>query len=104
MTLDECDAIFAEIRASTDSTRLKALFGQLVGPDCGIIRIGLHRGSIFWRVRPCGPGGYANVRDVTYPPIDLAGLNRLSARNEPRFYGSQRIETALLELPECAPG
>jgi hypothetical protein len=104
MTLDECDAIFAEIRTSTDSTRLKALFGQLVGPDCGIIRIGLHRGSIFWRVRPCGPAGYANVRDVTYPPIDLAGLNRLSARNEPRFYGSQRIETALLELPECAPG
>lgn len=104
MTLDECDKVFARVRASTDVAELTGLFRQLVGPDCFIIRIGLGRGTIFWRARRCGPDGYANVRDVTYPPIHLAALNRLSAENEPRFYASQRVETALVESLECGTG
>ncbi len=104
MTLDECDALFAKIRAETSPAVLQDLFVQLLGVDYSVVRIGLSRGSIFWRGRPCGPEGYENVRDVTYPPHHLAGLNRLSDPKQPRFYASARRETALSEQAECVAG
>jgi hypothetical protein len=104
MTLDECDALFAKIRAESHPSVLQDLFLNLLATDYSVTRIGLGRGSIFWRGRPCGPGGYANVRDVTYPQPHLAGLNRLSDLNQPRFYASARRETALAEQAACRDG
>jgi len=69
-----------------------------------VIRFGLSRGTIFWRGRPCDPVGYENVRDVTYPPSHLAGLNRFSDVKQPRFYASMRKKTALVEQPDHAAG
>jgi hypothetical protein len=104
MTLDECDALFAKIRAETSPGLLGTLFGQLLAADYSVIRIDLGRGSIFWRARPCGPRGYDNVSEVTYPPTHLAAQNRLSDEKEPRFYASTRKETALAEQVTCRAG
>lgn len=103
MTLDDCDVLFAAVRATTSPGELADLFGRLLN-DCPVIRIGITRGTIFWRARPSSAEGYANVRDVTYPPSDLAALNRLSDEKQPRFYSSARRETALAEQVECKPG
>jgi hypothetical protein len=104
MTLDECDALFARIRAERSLSPLVALFRQLLVADYSLIRIDLSRGSIFWRARPCGPHGYDNISEVTYPPPHLAALNRLSDEQQPRFYASTRKETALAEQDECRAG
>jgi RES domain len=104
MTLDECDALFARIRAETSAQLLVPLFRQLLMADYSVIRIDMNRGSIFWRARPCSPQGYDNIREVTYPPPHLAALNRLSDEEQPRFYASTRKETALAEQAECRAG
>jgi hypothetical protein len=104
MTIDECDALFADIRAATSLTLLTGQFGRLLDAGYAVYRIGLGRGAMFWRARPCGPDGYPNVRDVTYPPAHRAALNRVSAENEPRFYAAARRETALLEQTNCERG
>jgi hypothetical protein len=103
MRLDDCDVLFAAVRATTSPVELANLFGHLIN-ECPVIRVGITRGSIFWRARPSSPEGYANVRDVTYPPRHLAALNRLSHEKQPRFYSSARKETALAEQVECKPG
>lgn len=103
MTLDDCDALFAAVRATTSPVELADLFGRLLN-ECPVIRLGIKRGSIFWRARPSSPEGYANVRDITYPPAHLAALNRLSDEKQPRFYSSLRKETAVAEQVECKPG
>lgn len=104
MTLDECDALFALVQASTVAGDLTGHFEKLLSADYPVIRVGITRGSIFWRGRPCGSEGCSNVREVTYPPAHLAGLNRLSDAKQPRFYASERKETALAEQAECKPG
>jgi hypothetical protein len=103
MTLDDCDALFARVQATTSPAELTPLFEQLLAA-CPVIRVGVTRGSIYWRARPCSPEGHANIRDVTYPPAHLAALNRLSDQKQPRFYASARKETALLEQAECNAG
>lgn len=103
MTLDDCDVLFAAVRATTSPEELADLFGRLLN-DCPVIRVGIRRGTIFWRARPSSPEGYANVRDVTYPPSHLAAVNRLSDGKQPRFYSSTSKETALAEQAECKPG
>jgi len=103
MTLDDCDTLFARVQATTSPAELTPLFEQLLAA-CPVIRVGVTRGSIYWRARPCGPEGHANIRDVTYPPAHLAALNRLSDQKQPRFYASARKETALLEQAECKAG
>ena len=104
MTLDECEVLFGEVRAATALAPLAELFGRLLDAEYPVYRIGLGRGSMFWRARPCGPEGYSNVREVTYPPAHCAALNRLSAENEPRFYAAARRDTTLLEQRTCERG
>jgi RES domain len=104
VTLDECDALFAMVRCTTVAVDLARHFEKLLGADYPVIRVGITRGSIFWRGRACGAEGYSNVREVTYPPAHLAGLNRLSDKKQPRFYASARRETALAEQAECNAG
>lgn len=101
MSLDECDALFAKVRSTTLAKDLAGYFKKLLSADYPVIRVDVTRGSIFWRARPCNASGYRNVREVTYPPAHLAGLNRLSDKRQPRFYASVRKETALAEQAEC---
>jgi RES domain len=103
MTLDDCDTLFARVQATRSPAELTPLFEQLLA-ECPVIRVGVTRGSIYWRARPCSPQGYPNIRDVTYPPAHAASLNRLSDQKQPRFYASSRKETAMAEQAECKAG
>lgn len=104
MTLDQCDALFAKVRATTEAADLAGYFRKLLSAGCQVTRVGVTRGNIFWRARPCSATGYSNIQEVTYPPTHLARLNRLSDEKQPRFYASARKETALAEQTELVAG
>lgn len=102
MDLDDCEALFADIRSVVDQDLLVQIFGQLL-KEYEILNCTLGPGSIFWRGRRSGSGGFNNLSDLSYPPAALCKTGRLNDQLEPVFYAAARETTVLSEL-HVSPG
>jgi hypothetical protein len=97
LTIDEIEAEFANnaaarTRAAVELSLTRLLTGY---PD---LNFSFGRGKIFWRVRPCGPSGFDNERELSYPKPDIARVNRLNDAGSPCLYLSTDPETAFSEI------
>lgn len=97
MNLDECDKIFARVRAAASPSEvchaLEALFDWYE-----LLNLELVSGEVFWRARLTGEHPWPCIEKMVYPRPEHAGLNRLNDKNAPCLYAATRIETALQEI------
>ena len=68
------------------------------------IAIGTGPSVIWYRGRPCLPGGFPNVRECLYPPAEkLTQYGRANYPREPVFYGASNPGTVFNEvMPETS--
>lgn len=97
MLLDECDRLFAEVRAASGSAAichaLHPLFEQY-----DVISIELNRGSVFWRARFAAHEPWPSVAHMSYPPAEHTKSGRLNDERTPCLYAATKEETALHEI------
>ena len=99
--LDTCDKILESLEATTSMEEQSALIDRLVAAH-QTVNMKMLRGSIYWRARRCGPGGFNNKSEVSYPPPHLADAQRLNDKGQPVLYLSPGRETALTEIGATA--
>lgn len=102
MSLSQYDALFTNVRQAKSVQdacyALSPLFDQYK-----VISLGLTRGSIFWRARPCGSSPWATVAEMGPPPANKTVIGRLNDDSRPVLYAAVKEDTALAEV-YAAPG
>jgi len=99
--LDTCDQLLESVETSTSADEQARFIEQLVAAH-QTVSMSLGRGSVFWRARRCGPGGFNEESSLSYPPAPLAKPGRLNNNGESVLYLSTRRETALAEVGAVA--
>lgn len=97
MTLDDCETLFAAIRASLQEGELREHFQTLLD-FYPVVSFELGRGSTFWRGRRAGASPFSNVSQMSYPPTECTPTGRLNDPGRPCLYGATRRSTVLAEL------
>lgn len=72
ISLNTSERLFAKIRGASSEQLLSQLSDKLL-KEQPLLNPEMGRGSIFWRGRKSkSPGGFKNLREVSYPPPQLA--------------------------------
>ncbi len=96
MNLSTLEHHFANIEKATDSAT--ACFA--LEPVFNAYRVMSFEpsGITCWRARKTEGRPWATVEEMSYPPPEKAGVQRLSDAGSPCLYAATRIETALIEI------
>ena len=97
MSLDHCERLFRDVRRCGSLPEichaLEPIFDRYK-----VVSLGLERGAVFWRARPCKDTPWPSLTDMGAPPTGVASAGRFNDPSQSLLYTSIREETALLEI------
>lgn len=101
MDFTQLEADAEIIRNSHDLEALDQALDRVIG-YCSLITFGITSGSLYYRARKINSGDRLKAAsDLSYPPKQFAGPQRLSDPQVPNLYAALREETSLSEIGAC---
>src|SRR5580765_5971602 len=97
LSLDDCETIFGVACASDSQLEFQHAISPLLD-FYEVLNFEFGRGTQFYRARTYESHPYANQSELSYPPSNLVGVNRLNDANTPCMYLAARKETAIAEI------